>query len=234
MNKQLKKINISVFFPCYNEEGNLEDLVSKTLSFLPDIANKFEVIIVNDGSSDGTGEIADRLAKENSNVKVFHHPTNLGYGSAIKTGFINSQLDYIFFTDGDNQFDIRELEKFLPYTDEYDVVAGYRLKRRDNLIRSLNALGFNMFVRLLFGLKVRDLNCAFKIFKKKVIDSIDIDSTGAFINAEILISASKKNFKVTEIGVNHYPRHWGSQTGANIRVVLRAFYELFKLRKKLR
>jgi len=229
-----RKLNISVFFPCYNEEKNLEALTNSALNFLATISDRYEVIIVNDGSKDRTREIAEGLSKRDHHVKVFHHETNLGYGAALKTGFKNSTLDYIFFTDGDNQFDIKEIARLLPFSEEFDIVAGYRTNRRDNLIRRLNARSFNLFVRMLFGLKIKDLNCAFKLFKKKVIDAIDITSTGAFINAEILIKAKKKGFRIKEVGVTHYPRQWGSQTGANLRVILRAFYELFKLRKKLK
>ena len=229
-----KKLNISVFFPCYNEEKNLESLTNSILNFLPAISDQYEVIIVNDGSRDRTGEIAEALSKKNHHVKVFNHETNLGYGAALKTGFKNAKLDYIFFTDGDNQFDIKEIEKFIPFCQEFDVVAGYRINRRDNFMRRLNATSFKMFVRMLFGLQIRDLNCAFKLFKKKVIDAIDIESTGAFINAEILIKAKKKGFTMTEVGVTHYPRQWGTQTGANPKVIFRAFCDLFKLHQKLK
>ena len=229
-----KKLNISVFFPCYNEEKNLESLTNSILNFLPAISDQYEVIIVNDGSKDRTREIAETLSKKNHHVKVFNHETNLGYGAALKTGFKNAKLDYIFFTDGDNQFDIKEIEKFIPFCQEFDVVAGYRINRRDNFIRRLNATSFKMFVRMLFGLQIRDLNCAFKLFKKKVIDAIDIESTGAFINAEILIKAKKKGFTMTEVGVTHYPRQWGTQTGANPKVIFRAFCDLFKLHQKLK
>ncbi|OGL42490.1 MAG: cell wall biosynthesis glycosyltransferase [Candidatus Schekmanbacteria bacterium GWA2_38_11] len=229
-----KKLNISVFFPCYNEEKNLESLTNSILNFLPAISDQYEVIIVNDGSKDRTREIAETLSKKNHHVKVFNHETNLGYGAALKTGFKNAKFDYIFFTDGDNQFDIKEIERFIPFSQEFDVVAGYRINRRDNFIRRLNATSFKMFVRMLFGLQIRDLNCAFKLFKKKVIDAIDIESTGAFINAEILIKAKKKGFTMTEVGVTHYPRQWGTQTGANPKVIFRAFCDLFKLHQKLK
>ena len=229
-----KKLNISAFFPCYNEEKNLEALTSSTLNFFQTISDQYEVIIVNDGSKDNTREIAETIANKDPHVKVYNHETNYGYGAALKTGFKNSIYDYIFFTDGDNQFDIKEIGGLLPYAEEFDIVAGYRINRRDNFMRRLNALSFKFLVRVLFGLKIRDLNCAFKLFKKKVIDSMEIDSTGAFINAEILIKAKKNGFTLKEVGVTHYPRQWGSQTGANPKVIFKAFQELFKLRGKLK
>src|SRR3972149_1273264 len=229
-----KKVNISVFFPCYNEEKNLEALTNSATNFLQTISDQYEIIIVNDGSKDRTRESAETIANKDPHVKVYNHETNYGYGAALKTGFKNSIYDYIFFTDGDNQFDIKEIGGLLPYAEEFDIVAGYRINRRDNFMRRLNAWSFNLFVRILFGLKIRDLNCAFKLFKKKVIDSIEIESTGAFINAEILIKAKKKGFRIKEVGVTHYPRQWGSQTGANPKVIFKAFQELFKLRGKLK
>ena len=229
-----KKVNISVFFPCYNEEKNLEALTNSATNFLQTISDQYEIIIVNDGSKDRTREIAETLSKKDPHVKVYNHETNYGYGAALKTGFKNSIYDYIFFTDGDNQFDIKEIGGLLPYAEKFDIVAGYRINRRDNFMRRLNALSFKFLVRVLFGLKIRDLNCAFKLFKKKVIDSIEIDSTGAFINAEILIKAKKNGFTLKEVGVTHYPRQWGSQTGANPKVIFKAFYELFKLYEKLK
>lgn len=225
---------MSVFFPCYNEEKNIEVLLNKTLEFIPTISSDYEIIVVDDGSSDGTSEIAQKISKKNPRVKVIRHESNRGYGSALRTGFEKSEKDYIFFTDGDNQFEISELTRFIPYLKDFDIVAGYRIKRRDNFQRRLNAKSFKLLVQVLFGLKITDLNCAFKIFKKEVVKNLEIKSSGAFINAEILIRAMKKGYRMKEVGVNHYPRQWGTQTGAHPKVILRAFSELFKLRDELR
>ncbi|MBI5375531.1 MAG: glycosyltransferase family 2 protein [Candidatus Schekmanbacteria bacterium] len=229
----MEKISISVSFPCYNEESNVEKLVRDASQFLPSISSDYEIIVVDDGSADRTAEIAEKLAKEIPNVRVIRHGTNKGYGAALRTGFENSRKQYLFFTDGDNQFDITELTKLVPYTKDFDIVAGYRIKRRDNFMRRLNAWSFKTLVRILFGLKIRDLNCAFKIFRKEVIDNVKMESNGAFINAEIHIGAKKKGYTMKEVGVNHYPRQWGTQTGANPRVIFKAFHELYKLRKRL-
>lgn len=228
----MEKISISAFFPCYNEEKNVEKLLTKAAQFLPTIAYDYEIIVVDDGSSDATTEIARNFLRENPKVKIIRHETNMGYGAALRTGFDNSEKEYIFFTDGDNQFDIREIVKLLPYIKDFDIVAGFRIKRRDNFIRRLNAKCFNLLVRLLFGLKVKDIDCAFKIFKRDVIGNLKLQSSGAFINAEFLIRATRRGYKIKEIGVSHYPRQWGTQTGASPRVVLRAFHELFKFKYK--
>jgi glycosyltransferase involved in cell wall biosynthesis len=147
----MEKINISVFFPCYNEEKNIEKLLRETARFLPTIASDYEVIVVDDGSSDATAEIAQNFSQENQKVKVIRHEMNRGYGAALRTGFEASGKDYIFFTDGDNQFDITEISKLLPYVKDFDIVAGFRIKRQDNFIRKINEFCFNRFVRILFG-----------------------------------------------------------------------------------
>jgi glycosyltransferase involved in cell wall biosynthesis len=230
----MEKISLSVFFPCYNEEKNVEKLVHDVNRFLPSIVTDYEIIVVDDGSIDKTAEIARELSEEAPRVRLIRHETNKGYGAALRTGFKNSLKDYIFFTDGDNQFDIKELSHLLPFIKDFDIVVGYRIKRQDNFMRQVNAWSFNALIRILFGLKIKDLNCAFKLFRRDVIENVKIESSGAFINAELLIGAMKKGYKMKEIGVSHYPRQWGSQTGANLRVIVKAFYELFKLRKKLR
>jgi len=229
----MEKINISVFFPCYNEERNIGKLLEKTIQFLPTIANDYEIIVVDDGSRDSTSEIVQRFSRENPRVKLVRHETNRGYGAALRTGFNNCQKDYIFFTDGDNQFDITEMTKLLPYIKDYDIVAGYRIKRSDGLIRKINEFCFNRLVRFLFGLKIKDLNCAFKIYKREVIKNLDLYSSWAFINSELLIKAKKKGFTIKEVGVSHYPREWGTQTGANLKVIAGSIIELFRLRKEL-
>lgn len=230
----MNKINISVFIPCYNEEKNVGKMLTNLLNFLPTIAFDYEIIVVDDGSSDKTAEIAQNIALQNPQVKIIRHETNKGYGAALRTGFDSCSKDYIFFTDGDSQFDITEMTKLLPYINDYDIVIGFRIKRQDNFMRKMNEFNFNRFVRLLFGLKVRDLNCAFKIYKKEVIRSLGLRSSLAFINSEILIRAKKKGFTIKEVGVTHYPRQWGTQTGANLKVIVGTFRELFELRKELR
>jgi|Deesub1362A_J573_1020465.scaffolds.fasta_scaffold01035_9 glycosyltransferase involved in cell wall biosynthesis len=230
----MTKISLSVFFPCYNEEKNIGKLLEKTIRFLPTIADDYEIIVVDDGSKDSTPEVVQSFAKKHSQVRLVRHETNKGYGAAVRTGFESAQKEYIFFTDGDNQFDITEITKLLPYIKDYDIVAGYRLKRRDNFIRKINEFCFNRLVRFLFGLKIKDLNCAFKIYKKEVIKSLKLRSNWGFINSELLIRARKRGYTIKEVGVTHYPRQWGTQTGANPRVVFGSLYELFRLRKELK
>lgn len=226
--------SLTVFFPCYNEESNLERVVKKAIDFLNTTIPDFEIIIVDDGSVDLTGLIADSLARKNSRIKVIHHPQNKGYGAALQSGFRNATKDLVFYTDGDGQFDITELNKLMNLIGKHEIVTGYRVKRRDSLIRKVNAALWNILVTIVFGLRLRDINCAFKLFKREIFQGMELKSNGAFINAEIFARAKKKGFSIAEVGVNHYPRISGKQTGANLKVILKAFKELWRLKKELR
>jgi glycosyltransferase involved in cell wall biosynthesis len=227
-------VSVSVFFPCYNEQENVGRTVEKALGVLETLDADFEVIIVDDGSSDGTGQIADDFARRDARVRVVHHPHNRGYGAALQSGFKAATKELVFYTDGDGQFDVKEMPPLLELMDRYDIVSCYRLNRRDPLVRKINGWAWTKLVCLLFGLKVRDIDCAFKLYKRAIFDRIEMSSTGALIDAEILARAVRKGYRITQRGVHHYPRTAGAQTGANLRVIFRAFKELFKLRRRIR
>jgi len=231
---QHSAVSISVFFPCYNEQDNVAKTVRKALLVLEKLGADFELIIVNDGSCDATGRIADEMAAENSRVKVVHHKTNLGYGAALQSGFSAACKKLVFYTDGDGQFDIGEMPPLLPLMQQYDIVSCYRLNRRDNLIRKINGWCWTKLVCLLFGMKIRDIDCAFKLYKREIFDNIKLTSAGALIDTEVLARAVRKGYSITQSPVHHYPRTAGAQTGANLRVILRAFKELFGLYNQLR
>jgi len=234
----MKHINrlteLSAFLPAYNEEGNVEQMCASLRAVLAQFAEDYEIIIVDDGSRDKTAEIADRLAREDTKIRVVHHDHNLGYGAAIRSGINACRKEYIFFTDGDGQFDLSQLSSFIPLMSEYEAIIGYRLNRQDNWVRKANAWAWNRLVRLMFDLKVRDSNCAFKLFHRKIFDQIQLESSGAMISTEMLVKIFKQGYKVCEVGVLHSPRLAGKQTGANIRVILRAFNELFRFYKKMK
>jgi glycosyltransferase involved in cell wall biosynthesis len=227
--KQPRLNSLSVFFPCYNEEENVERTVKAALESVPLIADDYELIIVDDGSSDRTGEIADRLAREYPQIRAVHNRPNLGYGGALQQGFRAATKDYVFYTDGDGQFDIAEIVKLLPLLDRYDIVSAYRLDRRDSLIRRFNGWGWTVLVDIVFGLRLRDIDCAFKIFPRRLFDEIEMCSMGALIDAEVLARARYRGYRIGQVGVHHLPRKAGIQTGADLRVILRAFTELFRL-----
>jgi glycosyltransferase involved in cell wall biosynthesis len=224
-----KRYSISVFFPCFNEQAAVESLTRKTLSVLQKLTDDFEVIIVNDGSSDDTAAIADRLAKEIPQVRAVHHPRNLGYGFALRSGFKAAAKELVFYTDGDSQFDVEELADILPLIDKCDIVSCYRLNRQEGLIRKINAFCWTRLVCFLFGLKLRDIDCAFKLYRRRIFDDMNLISTGALIDTEVLARAVRKGCTIVQRGVHHYPRVAGRPTGANLHVIIRAFRELFRL-----
>ncbi len=226
--------SLTIFFPCFNEEDNVRKSVEAAEKAAELVTDDYEIIVVNDGSDDRTGEIADSVAAENSHVRVIHHPKNLGYGAALQSGYNGATKDTVFYTDGDLQFDISEITKLWALIGDYEVVTGYRIKRMDPLIRKLNSFGWTTLTRILFKLPVRDVNCAFKLFRREVVAGLELQSEGALIDAEVFAKINKAGYKIAEVGVNHYPRQFGSQTGANPFVIVQAFWELFKLWWKLR
>jgi glycosyltransferase involved in cell wall biosynthesis len=225
--------SISVFFPCYNEEANVANTVNKALVVLDAINIDYEIIIVNDGSADRTGQIADQLAAANPRIKAVHHPKNRGYGGAVQSGIRASTKEFIFYTDGDGQFDMGEMPALLPLMNEYDIVACWRIDRQDPWIRKLNAWCWTRLVNFVFGMCIRDVDCAFKLCRRRIFDTMPLCSTGALISAEILARATRKGCRITQKGVHHYPRTAGVQTGAKLSVIIRAFRELFKLRRQI-
>lgn len=224
-------ISLTIFFPAYNEEENIVPAVKQAISVAQQspFINNFEILIVDDGSTDRTKELSEELASEDPRVKLITHKKNGGYGAALKTGLKSATMDYVFFTDADLQFDVLELHSLLAHLGEYDVVAGYRAPRRDPLLRLLNAKGWNLLNRFFFGLRIRDIDCAFKIFKRDLIENLHLNSKGAMINAEILIKLQRKGVAIKEVPVSHLPRVAGSPTGAKPSVILRAFKEMVTL-----
>jgi len=216
-------------FPAYNEEANIKLAVLKAIEILETITDKFEILIVDDGSLDKTGQIIDALAREDNRIVVIHHAKNRGYGDALWTGINAAKNDWFFYTDADLQFDLNDIQKLIRFIPEYKAVIGYRSPRRDSFMRLLNAKGWNRLVRLLFGLKVRDIDCAFKIFERVMLTGLPLKTRGATMSAEVLIRLQRMGIAWKEVPVSHFPRLFGSPTGAKPAVIVRAFRELFNL-----
>ena len=228
--------SISVFFPCYNEQDNVARTVENALVVLRKLNADFEIIIVDDGSSDETARIADGLAARQSAVKVVHHPTNLGYGAALRSGFAAARHDLVTFTDGDRQFriaDIGLLIERLAAPDAPDVVVGFRIKRADPFVRTLYARAYRLANRIFFGLRVRDVDCAAKLFRRVALEGIRVESGGAFFSAEMIIKLRTAGRSIVEVGVPHHPRTAGSATGARPQVILRAVRDFWLLRLRM-
>ncbi len=229
---------LSVFFPCYNESENIEKTVTSAITVLKKIAKQWEVIIVNDGSKDDTlGKAKSLQVKYPKNIIIIDHPKNLGYGGAFKSGLFKAKYQWITFTDSDGQFDFSELKKLITtqQKDQADVVVGYRLKRQDPKIRSLIAGMLKAWNFVWFGFHgIKDVDCAFKLFKKEAIDSVaPLKTQSAITTTELLIKLQKHGYKISQVGVHHYPRKFGSQTGSNFKVIKRAAVDSFNLWRAL-
>lgn len=223
--------NLSIFFPAFNEEKNIALTTERTLQVLEQIKIKnYEVLIINDGSRDQTEEVANELAKRHKGVKVISQP-NGGYGAALQSGFYKSKYDWIVYTDADGQFDFGEVTKFLEKADEADLIIGYRIKRQDPAIRIFFAKGWGLLLFIFFGLKLKDVDCGFKMINREVLNKIPkLESTrGAMINAELVIKAEKNDFIIAQVGVTHHPRLFGKPTGASLKVIVNSFFDLLKM-----
>ncbi len=228
---------LSFFFPAHNEEANLRPLVEEALSTLPDLADEFEIIVVDDGSRDATPLIADELAALHPGiVRAVHHPANRGYGAALRSGFRAARHDLVAFIDGDRQFRVADLARLierLHEADRPDVVAGFRIRRADPLVRTVYARIYRLANRIFFGLRVRDVDCACKLFRRTSLAGIRVESGGAFFSAELLVKLRASGCRIAEVGVPHYPRTAGSPTGARPSVVFRAVRDFWGLRLRL-
>jgi glycosyltransferase involved in cell wall biosynthesis len=226
--------SLSIILPAYNEEEVIIGTVRTVLQTLESWQLDYEVIVVNDGSSDRTGPLLTELAADTPRLRIVTHPTNKGYGAALISGFAAATKELSFFMDSDGQFSIDELYPFLPFAANYDAVIGYRLQRQDPWIRKLNAWGWKQVVALVLGVRVRDIDCAFKLYHTDFMHRQQLETQGAMINAEILYKLQREGGRIKQIGVHHLPRQGGKATGANIKVILRAFQELLVFSRKWR
>ncbi|MBN1355862.1 glycosyltransferase family 2 protein [bacterium] len=226
-------LGLSVFIPAHNERENLEPLIRSFAEILPGLSPDPELLIIDDGSDDGTGELADELARTIPFLKVVHHRVNRGYGAALQSGFRESTRELVFYTDGDGQFRSEDLAGILPLIEQADIVSCFRTRRCDQWYRKLNTTLFEWTVRLWFGLKVKDPDCAYKIYRRKVLETISMSSVGAMIDVEMLLQAQRAGFRIVQTGVTHLPRRSGESSGSDIRVIFRAFLEIMSLWRRL-
>jgi glycosyltransferase involved in cell wall biosynthesis len=220
------KPSISFFCPAYYDEKNLPRLIPEVSKLLSEIAEQYEIIIIEDGSPDDTGKVADELAGRYPNVRVIHHPKNLGYGATLAEGWKTGKLDWIFYTDGDRQYDVSEFRLFLPYLENYDALIGYRKHRVLSGSRKIQSATYNWLIRALFGLNFRDIDCSFKIIRRSVLDRINLRSRSAFIDAELLIKLQQLGARTLELPVTHFPRAHGRASGASLSVVMQTIREI--------
>lgn len=231
---KLPRLSLSVFFPCYNEEANVERTTRAALAACRRFTDDFEIIIVDDGSRDRTGELADRLASEHPEVRAVHNSPNRGYGGALQAGFLAARKEWVFYTDGDGQFDFDEIALLLPLLDRFDIVSAYRIDRKESWVRRFNGWAWTRLVNRVLGTRLRDIDCAFKLYPRRLFDEIEMRSLGALIDAEVLAKAQNLGYRIGQVGVHHYERVAGQPTGGNFKVIARAFRELFRLRRHIR
>lgn len=226
--------DLSLVFPVFDEEDNIGQLLEQVLEIAPRLALDFEIVIVDDGSRDASAEVVEAIRNGEPRIRLLRHESNRGYGAALRAGLREARGNLVFFSDADLQFDLDELSTLLHHADEFDIVAGYRQPRRDPWGRRLLAASWGWLVDMLFDVRVRDIDCAFKIFPRSLFDEIEMSSMGALIDAEILARARRLGYTIGQVGVHHYPRTAGEQSGATLRVILRAFKELFVLSRHIR
>lgn len=229
-----RRASISVFFPAYNDEASIAGMVEKALALLPLYTGDFEVIVVNDGSSDGTAAELDALARNHLQVRVIHHPKNRGYGGALRTGFVNATKDWVFYTDGDGQYDVNELERLIPLmTEDVDVVNGYKIRRSDGKRRIVLGAIYKFLARMLFGLPIRDVDCDFRLMRRDAIQGIDLVSTSGVVCTEMVYKLKRAGCVFAETPVNHYPRLHGQSQFFTLRRVGKTALDFFALWVKL-
>jgi glycosyltransferase involved in cell wall biosynthesis len=223
---------LSIFFPFWNEEKNIEKVVLSAIEVAPTVAQKWEILLIDDGSVDKTLEKANQIKDKYKNISIITHQPNRGYGAALKSGFENSVYDYVVFVDGDLQFDFSQIDRFVEAIEDADIVIGFRKKRRDEKIfkRLLLMNLLKIWDLILFGFYYRDIDCGFKMFRRSALEAIGpLRSEGAMVTTEILAKSKKKDLKIKQVGVDHFPRKHGKQTGANLFVIIRAVLESLTL-----
>ena len=225
--------SLSIVLPAYNEAENAARAIQEVSEVAQNLDLDHEIILVNDGSTDRTGEVARELVGQIPHFRLVEHYPNRGYGGSLKAGFAASTKEWIAFTPADRQFKFSEIERFLEKTDQADIVSGYRADRQDNFMRKLNAFGWNTLVRLLFGYLCRDIDCGFKLFRREILQHVTLTSDGAMIDTEFLAGARARGFRIAEVPVTHLPRVAGAATGANLKVILKAFRDLLDFRLRL-
>jgi len=234
MQNKNSRPGISVFFPAYNDANSIGNLIENALEILPDLTDDYEIIVVNDGSRDETGEVLRDLKEKHRALRVVEHETNRGYGGALQSGFRAASKDLIFYTDGDGQYDVRELSKLFALLDkETDVVNGYKLERGDKINRKVAGGFYNRLAHFLFSLPVRDVDCDFRLIRREFSDKIALSSTSGSICVELVYKLNKAGARFREIGVNHYERPFGKSQFFTVRRVTKTLFDFFSLWLKL-
>lgn len=228
---KLKPPSLSVVFPTFNDGKSIPTLVKKTLSLLPKLTNDYEIIIVNDGSKDNTGEVLRQLQKEVSFLKVVTNEVNQGYGAALVNGFKKARKDFIFYTDSDGQYDVMEIKKLLASLGKnIDIVTGFKLNRADAWYRRIIGGGYNQFVKIVFGLKIKDVDCDFRLFRRTILDGVNFKITSGAFDVEFVKKLQEKKARFKEVPIRHYPRLHGRSQFFNFKKISESLWDLVRIR----
>lgn len=226
-------VSLSFVIPAFNEEPNVAEALRRASAVLEPLNLDYEILLVNDGSRDRTGEIAKSMLGTIPHLRVIENNPNRGYGGALKTGFYGAVQEWIAFAPSDNQFDFNQLRDLIAQSNKADMVTGYRANDADPFMRRVNRWGWNGLVQILFGYMTRDIDCGFKLFRREILQHVTLNSDGAMVDTELLAGAQARGYKIVEVPLVHLPRTAGSPTGANYKVILRAFRDLVRFRFRL-
>jgi glycosyltransferase involved in cell wall biosynthesis len=226
--------SLSIVLPCFNEEENVREAVANAIAAADACSERHEVVVVDDGSSDGTVNVLSRLIASDDHVRAIVHERNRGYGEALKSGIRAAEMDWVLLADADLQFDLRDLVDFVPLAESADAIWGWRIVRRDTRLRCFSASAWNRLMRALFALPVRDVDCGFKLIRASILRRLELQTTGAMISTELAVQCSAQGARFAEIGMHHHPRIAGAETGGDPRVIARAFSELARMHRVLR
>ena len=229
-----RPVGLTVFFPAYNDSGTIASLVIAAVQTASRLTPDFEVLVINDGSTDATAEIIDELSRIYPQVRAIHHEKNRGYGGALRTGFASATKDWIFYTDGDAQYDPREMTRLWETMSEsVDLVNGYKISRSDPLHRIIIGRLYHHTVKLLFGLTVRDVDCDFRLMRRSIFDRVPLEKTSGVICLEMMKKITDAGFRIVEVPVHHYHRAYGKSQFFNFRRLVRTAADVFKLWREL-
>jgi glycosyltransferase involved in cell wall biosynthesis len=226
--------SVSVVLPCFDEEANVADAIRNAAAAAAMAGDDHEIIVVDDGSTDGTGRIARQLAASDPRVRIIVHARNRGYGDALRSGIEAARMDWVLLADADLQFDLRELADFVAPARSADALWGRRILRQDTVGRRASAAAWNRLMRALFDLPVTDVDCGFKLIRRDLLQRVELHTSGAMISTELVVQCRAAGARFAEIGVHHHPRVAGDESGGSPRVIVRAFGELARMHGTLR
>ena len=229
----MAKPDITLFFPVYNDEFTIPNMVEKSIKVLDDIADNYEIIIINDGSPDNSGIVADEYAAKYPSVKVIHHDKNMGYGAAIQTGFKHANFEWICFTDGDDEYDVMDLKKMIKLKEYYDLIITFRYVKLYSNFRVFVSGVYNKLFRLVFKTSYRDISTGLKLIRKSVYNELTIISDSPFIGAEITLRTMLKGYRVGEMGIQTFPREFGTGASVSSKNILRTIKDMRKVYKHI-